>query len=60
MQFYLLVTKDSLTGKVCGKTFSDANTLDRSYRDRYLSFNSSDKKTASVKGNIYQHQCYFQ
>ena len=34
--FYLLTTKDILMGKVCGKTFSNARCLNRSYRDRYL------------------------
>ena len=35
--FYLLATKDSLLGKVRGKTFFPMrNTLDRSYRDRLL------------------------
>ena len=37
MWFYLLVTKDSILGKVGGKTFFPMrNALDRSYRDRHL------------------------
>ena len=37
MCFYLLVTIDSLLGKVWGKTFFPMrNTLDRSYIDRHL------------------------
>ena len=37
MWFYLLVTKDSLLGKVWGKTFFPMrNAQDRSYRDRHL------------------------
>ena len=37
MWFYLLVTEDSLSGKVWGKTFFPMrNAQDRSYIDRYL------------------------
>ena len=42
MGFYLLVTKDSLLGKVLGKTFFPMrNALDRSYRDRLLNLTIS-------------------
>ena len=37
MWFYLLAAKDSLLGKSLRENFfSDANALDRSYRDRHL------------------------
>ena len=42
MWFYLLVTKDSLLGKVWGETFFPMrNALDRSYRDRLLIVNGT-------------------